>query len=176
MRIGIFSDAHGDVQGIKRALAALKAAEKIFYLGDVHEFVPTVPECIDLLQDYNVIAVKGNCDRHAVIGDGNGFYRAWLANLPKERTEGDMVYVHEPKDPEYSFGREKFHVCFCGHTHRSFLITSEGRQQLLPGQVVLDKKQQYIIGIGSVSRPRAGESKAAALYETETGELELIRL
>ncbi len=177
MIIGIFSDAHGDYQAIEKALGAMQPASRLFYLGDVHEFDPGVKNCIDLLRARGVTAVKGNCDRHAVIGDMDGSYRAWLAALPREHRDGDLVFVHEPKDPEYAFDRESFHICFCGHTHRSFLISAEGSQKLLPGMgVTLDREARYIVGIGSVSRPRAAEAKVAALYDTQSGSLNLLQL
>lgn len=177
MIIGIFSDAHGDVQAIEKTLAALKPAEKLFFLGDVHEFVPQVTDCIDLLRSNNVVAVKGNCDRHGIIGDFDGSYRMWLSCLPREHQQGDLVFVHIPKDPEYSFNREPFRICFCGHTHRSFLITPAEFKRLPVGESInLSKAERFIVGIGSVSRPRVGEKKVAALFDTESGELTLIEV
>ncbi len=177
MIIGIFSDAHGDSQATEKALRALRHASRLYYLGDVHEFDPEVKKCIDLLRDRGVTAVKGNCDRHAVVGDADGSYRAWLASLPREHRDGDLVFVHEPPEPEYAFNREDFRICFCGHTHRSFLIAAEGDQKLFPGKsVILDREARYIVGIGSVSRPRAGESRVAALYDTGSGRLTLLQL
>ncbi|MDA8441750.1 MAG: metallophosphoesterase family protein [Peptococcaceae bacterium] len=177
MMIGIFSDVHGDSAAIALALDAVKSAERIFFLGDVHEFVPEVKQCIDMLRAAKVTAVRGNCDRHGVIGDRDGSYQAWLAGLPKEYRQDDLVFVHEPKDPQTAFGREGFHICFCGHTHRSFVLTEHNQVKLVPGQiVVLKSEQKYIVCIGSAAKPRGGEANVAALYDTKTGHLELIAL
>jgi predicted phosphodiesterase len=177
MIIGIFSDAHGDLEAIRKALVVLQPAEKLFFLGDVHEFLPQVKQCIDLLQEHKVIAVKGNGDRHTVLDDKEQHYRKWLSALPKEYREGDMVFVHMPMDSEYFFNRENINLCFCGHTHRSYLISPFGQEKLLSGySVSLKPHQQYIVGIGSISKPRLGEDKVAALFNTKTLELQLIKL
>ncbi|HWJ03650.1 MAG TPA: metallophosphoesterase family protein [Verrucomicrobiae bacterium] len=177
MLIGIFSDAHGDIAAVNQAIQALQPAQKLYYLGDVHEFTPAVKDCIDILRNNNVIAVKGNCDRHAVIGDTDGYYRRWLKNLPVEHKENDLVFVHEPKNPEYAFQRENFHICFCGHIHRSFLITAAGKRKITSGEIVeLPQGSKYLVGIGSISRPRDGEDRVAALFDTEKTRLKLIEL
>ena len=175
MILGIFSDAHGDIKAVQQALLALAASDKKLYLGDICEFTPSVKECIDLLEDNNVTAVKGNCDRYAVVGDSTGRYQAWLTELPNEYREENLVFVHEPKDPSRAFAYEEFYICFCGHTHRSFMITPNGQRRIYPGESLqLDPELKYIIGIGSVSKPRGGENKVVALYDTNDNRLDLI--
>ncbi|HEX3015826.1 MAG TPA: metallophosphoesterase family protein [Desulfobacteria bacterium] len=174
MIIGIFSDAHGDIGALEQAIQALDQAQKLIFLGDVHEFTPEVSLCIDELRANKVIAVKGNCDRHAVIGDTNGIYRAWLAGLPEEYRENGLLFMHQPLDSGYLFNRDDIQVCFCGHTHRSFVITPNERRQLIPGETVtFAAAGKYLVGIGSISRPRGGEAKVVALYDTVKRELRL---
>ena len=58
MKCLIFSDSHGDVLSIDRAIRAHRDAEVLFFLGDGLSDL----EALALPADKMVIAVRGNCD------------------------------------------------------------------------------------------------------------------
>lgn len=65
VRIGVVSDPHGCLVGLKAALDWLAEAEvdHIVCAGDVVSFGPQPNACIDLLARRGVASVRGNCDR-----------------------------------------------------------------------------------------------------------------
>jgi len=62
MVIGIISDIHANMYGMKRVLEELRDTEIIFCAGDIIGYYPFVNEVFDLLLNYNIISIKGNHD------------------------------------------------------------------------------------------------------------------
>src|SRR5512143_2122311 len=64
MRIEVFGDIHGNIEALKAAYAAARAAgaEKIFHLGDLGGYSPFVNEVVDFLIAHNIVGVQGNYD------------------------------------------------------------------------------------------------------------------
>ena len=69
MRIGIVSDLHGCLVGLKAALDWLgkEGIDTIVCAGDVANFGPQPNECISLLVERNIASVQGNCDRDILL-------------------------------------------------------------------------------------------------------------
>ena len=69
MRIGIVSDPHGCLVGLKATLNWLgkEGIDTIVCAGDVANFGPQPNECISLLIERNIASVQGNCDRDILL-------------------------------------------------------------------------------------------------------------
>jgi len=69
MRIGVVSDPHGCLVGLKASLDWLEKAgiDTVVCAGDVANFGPQPNECISLLIERNVASVQGNCDRDILL-------------------------------------------------------------------------------------------------------------
>ncbi len=145
MRVIVFSDSHGNTDGMKRALER-ERAELIIHLGDVSADASYVAQ----LFSKPLISVAGNCDM--------------FPNVPYVTvTEIDGVYVyichgHTLYDDEREVAREaKANGCslaFFGHTH-------------VPTDTVIDGVR--VINPGSISRPRRPATlKTYALGDVST--------
>lgn len=106
------------------------------------------------------------------------------ANLPYtfEIKEHNMVLCHgsyfEPSEFHYitspakaraELARCPFNICVIGHTHSPFVFgNSEGLYEELPNDLYLDKKDKFIINVGSVGQPRDGDCRASyGLFEID---------
>jgi predicted phosphodiesterase len=65
MQIGVISDPHGCLVGLRTALDWLEneGMDLVVCAGDVVNFGPQPNECVSLLVERNVASVQGNCDR-----------------------------------------------------------------------------------------------------------------
>ena len=70
MKIAIFGDIHGNIEALKAAYdEALRIkADKIYHLGDVGGYAPSVNEVVDFLIEHDIEGVQGNYDE-AVAND-----------------------------------------------------------------------------------------------------------
>lgn len=64
MKIGVISDIHANIYGLRSVLPKLKGTELILCAGDITGYYPFVNEVFDELEKYNVIFVKGNHDAY----------------------------------------------------------------------------------------------------------------
>ncbi len=147
MRIGVFSDSHGDVSNAKRFFDRLAPLDCLFHLGDY----AADGDKLSKLFGCPVYAVRGNCDyrsdmpleRQVELG-GKRFlllhghqYHSWNALLYRgEEVHADMVLY--------------------GHTHMPDLSADGARLILNPG---------------SLSRPRGGSAESCALVFLEGKDL-----
>jgi putative phosphoesterase len=122
MRLGILSDAHGNVEAFQLGLNILAEAgsDVIYFLGDSVGYIPDTG-VVSLLRGGDIRSIKGNHDdmlvrrsatddldaayRHgetfAILGDGE---RDFLMSLPLQLRlsgpEADILFVHgSPADP-----------------------------------------------------------------------------
>ena len=118
MRIGVVSDPHGCLVGLKAALdwLAREGIDTVVCAGDVANFGPQPNECISLLAERNIATVQGNCDRDMLLPSAvdpqpggraaqlvaiNGWGRArltpasrrWLAALPPRLAPAPGVLI-----------------------------------------------------------------------------------
>jgi len=112
----------------------------------------------------------------------------WLSSLPLEQEIAGVRLVHaSPAHPErwtylISPGQAQMMfdyfpepVCFYGHTHLQGGFDSDG-QIYGEGIIQLKSGRKYLINPGSVGQPRDGDARwGYALYDTDAGEVELIR-
>jgi diadenosine tetraphosphatase ApaH/serine/threonine PP2A family protein phosphatase len=105
--------------------------------------------------------------------------------------EGDVRYVHaSPFEPDrwtylsdLEDGRDALHktpysLCFVGHSHRAFICSASGRQDVVvEGDVFLGDSERYLVNVGSVGQPRDGDPRATfAVWDQESGNLRLHRV
>ncbi len=128
MRLGIFSDIHGNLEALQSVLAAYEALsiDQYICLGDVVGYGANPNECCDLVRSLASVVVLGNHDA-AVSGRMEyAFYydaakdaldwcaaqltpdhRQWLGNLPYVHRMDDLCFSHGnplcPEDFEYIF-------------------------------------------------------------------------
>lgn len=139
MRIGVFSDSHGDVSAARRFYDSLAPLDCLFHLGDC---TPD-GEKLSKLFTCPVYAVRGNCD-----------YRS-DAPLERQVDLGGKRFLLLHGHQYYSFSAllyrgEEVHadMVLYGHTHMPDLSADGPRLLLNPG---------------SLSRPRGGSVESCAL-------------
>jgi predicted phosphodiesterase len=122
LRIGIFSDVHGNLEALESVISAIKqeSLDAIFCLGDLVGYGPEPNVCIRLVRELTPHVVVGNHD-HAAIGrlrtdyfntyakeamvwtiqhiDSDSIH--YLESLPLIMTEGQVTLVHAtPGNPD----------------------------------------------------------------------------
>ncbi len=115
----------------------------------------------------------------------------FLRDCPLTCDEGDVRYVHaSPFEPDrwaylsdLEDGRDAlqqtpYSLCFVGHSHRAFICSASGRQDVVvEGDVFVDGSERYLVNVGSVGQPRDGDPRAAfAVWDQESGNLRLHRV
>ncbi|WP_094194173.1 metallophosphoesterase family protein [Bradyrhizobium viridifuturi] len=122
MRLGILSDAHGNVEAFELALQILTdaGADEIYFLGDAVGYIPD-KGVVSALMGRSIRSVRGNHDdmllrqsandakdlvyRHretfaALSHDEREFISGWPSQLRLNGEHGTMLFVHgSPKDP-----------------------------------------------------------------------------
>ena len=147
MRIGVFSDSHGDISAAKRFFDSLAPLDCLFHLGDY------AADGVKLSKLFScpVYAVRGNCD-----------YRS---DMPLERIvdlSGKRFLLLHGHQYYYIdallYRGEEVHadMVLYGHTHMPDLSADGARLMLNPG---------------SLSRPRGGSVESCALILLEGNEL-----
>jgi predicted phosphodiesterase len=204
----IISDIHANYEAFLAVLEDIRrqGAQEIVCLGDVVGYGPEPVPCLSIVREVCVWSLCGNHDAAMFMSHAVGFNEAaakaaawhrdqmrprffslpgriarwrWLENLPAQRQEGRVLYVHaSPREPliEYvleedfqdiGFGPskkalgifEKFDwLCFCGHSHRPGVATHEMKwvkpHELPDLTYVLPKDRKTLVNIGAVGQPR----------------------
>ncbi len=147
MRIGVFSDSHGDISAARRFFGSMAPLDYLFHLGDY----AADGEKLSKLFSCPVYAVRGNCD-----------YRS---DEPAERQVdlGGKRFLLLHGHQYYSFSSllyrgEEIHadMVLYGHTHVPDLSADGPRLILNPG---------------SLSRPRGGSVESCALVLLDGGDM-----
>ena len=149
MRIGVFSDSHGDIFHARRFFDSLAPLDALFHLGDYAADGAKLGK----LFSCPVYAVKGNCDyrsdeplerivdlggKRFLLLHGHQYYFTDALLYRGEEVHADMVLY--------------------GHTHMPDLSADGARLLLNPG---------------SLSRPRGGSLESCALLLIENGDLKV---
>ncbi|MDY6906135.1 MAG: metallophosphoesterase family protein [Thermodesulfobacteriota bacterium] len=155
--IGIMADSHGNVDALQSAVTFFKRAgcRALFHLGDVCD--STLPEttapCVAIIQDSNVLAVKGNNEHTVSVNapdDGDSTIPLFLGRLPIIRSLPGAVFAHSlPFEKELGlsamirainddaarmfFRQYPDSVLFRGHSHAPVLMFEKnGAIQSIP--------------------------------------------
>lgn len=140
MLVGVISDIHGLLGS--SAAHELELCDMILCAGDVER--PSVLMELDAIAP--TIAVLGNCDRHAFVGED-------LPLVATPRIGGVRFYmVHRPED--IGSLPDDVQVVVHGHTH---IPREEYRQGVL------------YLNPGSATRPRGGSKKSLARLTLDRG-------
>jgi predicted phosphodiesterase len=180
MRIGVVSDPHGCLVGLKAALDWLgkEGIDLVVCAGDVANFGPQPNECIALLAERNIASVQGNCDRDilrpspadqhtderaaqlAAINDWGRerltpASRQWLAALPPRLTPAPGVLivhggVEEPDEIVDADARPSF--------PQGVSVVAAGHLHV---PFVIHARQGVWVNAGSAGRPCDGDPRAA---------------
>jgi predicted phosphodiesterase len=122
--------------------------------------------------------------------------REWLVALPMGPTiiDGELeichgapfdedAYIFDELDARHAFEAATAPVCFYGHTHFAvvFRLIKDLLEIVSPSNgetaLTIEPQARYLVNPGSVGQPRDGDPRAAyALYDTNTKQLDLIRL
>ncbi|MCP4673160.1 MAG: metallophosphoesterase family protein [Desulfobacula sp.] len=180
--IAIISDIHGNLSALEAVLNEIDklACRQIIFLGDIAGYYVQPGECIDLLNERDVIHLLGNHDQYIIEGmdcprsrvvsqlidyQRNLFSKkqlSWLKRSRKKYQIGNKLFVHggaiDPVDEYiYEIGIDQFPIgvkfFFSGHTHV---------------QIVAKFRNKIYCNPGSVGQPRDGDHRAAfAVLENE---------
>lgn len=146
-RYAIFSDIHGNLESLQRALALLEPEDKLLCLGDTVGYGPDPNACLRLIRERAHAVVLGNHDLAAIDNFGVEYFndaakaamawtqgvidadnREWLNTLSYELRFPEFLLVHgAPKNYfEYvldkpaakrAFANTDAPLVFIGHTH-----------------------------------------------------------
>ena len=147
MRYAVFSDIHGNLESLQRAMSLLKPEDELLVLGDMVGYGPNPNECVALLQERTRLAVLGNHDLAALESFGVEYFndaareaiawtqsvlneanRKWLNTLPYELRYREFLMVHgapinyfeyilDKRTAASAFSRTDAQIVFVGHTH-----------------------------------------------------------
>lgn len=144
IRIGVFSDSHGDLTGLREALKHGGPFDLVLHCGDYFEdMVKSMDSCET---PYN--GVCGNVDvvRHAPTE-----LEIEVSGVKIYVTHGHLYDVKHSLNRLYYKGLETgAQVCLFGHTHIATVIEHEGLILMNPG---------------SLSRPKGGKGRSYGIVE-----------
>ncbi len=183
--VGIMADSHGQVETMLAALACFRQAgcRRVYHLGDICDSLrPEASDaCVQLLQDEQVTALKGNNDHTLVVNrpDATGAGVApetidFLNRLPMQTKEDEAVFTHSlPFEKELGLscmvrtpGEQEtqwfFQACpdkilFRGHSHDPEIKWQRnGRIVSEPiakgGRVILHERRPCIVTCGALTK------------------------
>ncbi len=87
MKIGVVGDIHGEDARLRSALSFFRAqrATQILAVGDVADGPGDLQACVDLLREFEVLAVRGNHDDWFL----RGLYRDWEDSHPTDALDAE---------------------------------------------------------------------------------------
>jgi len=152
MKVGVFSDSHGNLIALKKALDQMGAVDVIIHLGDY------VEDALYLrtLTNIPIHILKGNMDQFTEAGSPYLF--TTIGGFKFFATHGHQYGVKNNLDQLYHAAREKnAEVIVFGHTHEAFMQ---------------DDGQILIMNPGSIGAPRRGDPESYGLITTyEDGDI-----
>jgi predicted phosphodiesterase len=184
-RIGIMADSHGSRKAIAGALVFFQqqACDRIYHLGDICDsFHPeTADECVDMLRQNHVMAIKGNNDHTLVVnhaGVEGEVVKAdtidYLKRLPlvlhyleaiithalpfvNEKGLSCMIGVLGPHEQSFFFQNYPHSMLIRGHQHLPEIVWRQkhkvNTQKIAPGDKIrLKDKTPCIVTCGALDK------------------------
>jgi putative phosphoesterase len=197
MRLGLFSDPHGNLPGLEAVLAALdgEGVDRLLCAGDIVGYNPFPNEVIALLQDRDVLAIRGNHDRAALTGNTTWFNPVAALALDWTRarlTPASFAYLQGLKDRARLPLDDRVVAVFHGSPRDddeyvypwnvSDALVAEAKAEIVVlGHTHVPLAMRYDRGVvvnpGSAGQPRDGNWRAAyAVLDTETLAFEVKRV
>lgn len=186
MRLGIVSDIHCNVYGLRQALAAMRDADEVLCLGDSINAGRFSNDVIAMLKARGARVILGNHEEAFLAPDNQAIrdkadidpaLLAWLTAQPLRRTleiggktllmvhstpwepRGDYIFPHN--DDLARFGEADADFVLYGHTH---------------AQVVRRYGRVLVVNPGSAGEARYGAEGwhlSCAILDTVTGQVEV---
>ena len=199
MKKAIISDIHSNLEALTSVLADIKSKgiDKIYCLGDIIGYGANPNEVIELAKNFD-LTIKGNHDLAMKVGRtyGDGYEMVesiewtqkqlsgprntdkleFLENLPEEKLEDKILYIHgsprsalneylENESNAKIIFEQYMHVpdfCLIGHTHipKIFQYKDGNVSTILPSEEPIALEPKMIINVGSVGQPRDNDNRA----------------
>lgn len=197
MKFGFFSDVHGDLPALERALDCLKDVDQRICLGDLVGGSQDAL-CVARLKELGLVVVCGNHDIYPPETELlPGELQQYLAELPQCHREADFLALHTYFVTLGSYRSYKYlyqagdaipllsefpdRLFFLGHTHVPSLMTAESKQTSVRlvqenCRIVLDNNCRYIANPGQTSQGVVIYDAAAQTLEYRLFEKPLDRL
>jgi predicted phosphodiesterase len=172
-RIGVFSDIHGELRALERALLACGAAGvgSIAVLGDLFDRVEEADRVAGAFEGWDVFGVYGNHEREVALAAAAGELALLeattllLSGLQAEITVGDVRLVHHDGDFHHDpvaqlFSRSRTAnghstqtpwITFHGHTHVRRARSEHGPLDISRGRISLSRARRYDVNPGALS-------------------------
>ncbi len=174
MRVGIVSDSHDNLKGLKWAFTELQSmgVDKVLHLGDI--ISPFVPLRVREFYDGDLWAITGNNDGDHIHLSRN-FEKAGFHLFTEEQAfvvlgGKNIVMMHEPRLLDEFAASGEFDLVLYGHTHERNLRKVRNALIINPGELY-----GYISGTVSFAVVDLEEMKVD-FYEKEVSEVERIPL
>lgn len=139
MRVLVFSDSHGDTEGMRRALET-ERPDGMFHLGDGASDLAVIRRRFPELPCW---AVRGNCDYRSAAPET---LRLTLEGVPVLAVHGHNQRVKfDPRltTLKYAALEADVRVVLFGHTHRAMLEQELGLYIMNPGSIGLSMPPSY---------------------------------
>lgn len=218
MRLALLADIHGNREALDACLdhAQRRGAERFGFIGDLVGYGADPGYVVEVVADHCArggFALLGNHDAAVISGGSNmndyartaidwtrdqldDTQKAFLANLPYEREEGPVLFVHSdasaPAEWNYvtdaneaalSMQATEKPVTICGHVHVPQLYSQSAVGRMLAAvprandPIVFAPSAKSLAVLGSVGQPRDENPKAAyALYDDTAMSLTYVRV
>jgi diadenosine tetraphosphatase ApaH/serine/threonine PP2A family protein phosphatase len=184
-----------------------KEITSIYCLGDIVGYGPNPNECVNLVRENCQNVLVGNHDFAAIgrtdVEYFNKYAKAaaywtrshlsaenkeYLSYLPFTHQNDQMLMVHasptnpahwyyvlNPYDAQIEMQAFSQPLCFIGHSHVPLIYSETDVYKAVA--MKLEKKQKYIVNVGSVGQPRDGNHQACyCIYKPEEHAIEYVRL
>ena len=191
MKFAVISDIHGNLPALEATLVDLPIVDAILCCGDIVGYYPDVNEVCEVLQEREVVAIRGNHDAY-VLGllrpdpaKREKYYtdwtrshlsepsRRWLASLPEEKKiKADDFSLHvrhaSPWDEETYIYPDSPSIAKISLKKSEILILGHTHHPMM-----IRAGEGYVLNPGSVGQPRDWNPMAGyALIDTVSGRME----
>ncbi len=133
VKILVVSDSHGNMANVRKAVEKEAPFDILVHCGDIEGSADTIRE----MGDFQVVAVKGNCDYNMDLNRDEtfkaGFYTIWV-------THGDrynVKYEEKLTSLDAAAKERRADIVLFGHSHYAEIVRDEENNILMlnPGTV-----------------------------------------
>lgn len=170
MMLGLISDIHSNLYGLAAVLNELQECDIILCAGDITGYYTYVNEVFDILEEYDVIFVRGNHDNYLLRKSFSGFpplLRNSLEYTKAKISENNFKRLKRSpiiyKDIFDGVRLEMCHEHIATHTSIELLVHGHTHAPLIEYT-----KRKCVVNPGSCGQPRDGDVRASyGVFYTE---------